>query len=306
MPQMYQVHLIGYDLDTRPRGRLAAGFISLAPEMVLLEKIAGGVSLNVGYTVHLNPELCVSISNVTGELHFQGRQPSSVALGIAMDPECHVINTGYQFPHGQRESAFRGSMRLPLGLAGLEIMERLRDGGPAEFRLTMRGSAFVFNTADKSWDACMFQVDGGAALSAQVQVNRDHWSQQVRNVSPMGSVLVEIPLAVTLDAPWSGIWDQLDKASTHLAQGGESGWEGCIAKVRQALELRAKLDNVPPALAKAGREQDRMERLNEIAKALFHYCSLALHTDKHVTRWTRADAILAFSTLCAVLAAHDP
>lgn len=306
MAVTYPVHFVGYDLDTRPRGRRAAGFISLAPEMVRLEKIAGGVLLNVGYAMHLNPDLCVSISNITGDMHFQGKQPASAALGIAIDPESHVINTGYQFPHGQIESTRRGSLRLPLCLPGLETIERLRDGGPAEFRLTVRGTAFVFNAPEKSWDACAFQVDGGMALAAQVQVNRDHWNQQVRNVSPMGSVLVEIPLAATRDAPWSGIWDQLNKASAHLAQGGESGWEGCIAKVRQALELRARIDPVPSGPGKDSREQDRAERLNELAKALFHYCSLASHSDRHVTRWTRADAVLSLSTLCALLAARDP
>ena len=303
---MHQVHFIGYDLDSRPRGSQPAGTVHFPPEMVRLEKLAGGVLLNVGYTAQLNLGVCASISNVTGELHFQGKQPSSTALGIALDPESHVINTGHRFPRGQAESMFRGCLRLPLNMAGLETIERLRGDGMAVFRLTVRGSAFVFDAAERTWDACMFQVNGGMALAAQVQVNRDHWIQQVRNVSPVGSVLVEIPLAVSRDAPWNAVWDQLDKASAHLAQGGEGGWEGCVAKVRQALELRAQIDKVTPGPAKADRDRDRMERLNDVAKALFHYCSLASHTDKHVTRWTRADAVLAFSALCGLLAARDP
>ena len=279
--------------------------IHFAPEMVRLEKVAGGVLLSLGYTMHLSPGLSVSISNITGEVYFQSTQQSSTALGIAADPESHVVHTGYKLPHGETASRVTGCLRLPLTPAALETIERLREGGPADFRLTVYGSAFVYDVAEKTWDACRVQVEGGMPSSVQIQVGRDHWIQQVRAVSPMGSVLVEIPLAVARTAPWSTVWEQLDKAAEHLTQGGESGWEGCVAKVRQALELRAGIDNVAPGPARADREKDRGERLDDVAKALFHYCSLAVHADRHRTQWSRADAVLAFSTLCALLAARD-
>ena len=34
--------------------------------------MAGGVSLNVGYTLQINPDTCASISSITADLHFQG------------------------------------------------------------------------------------------------------------------------------------------------------------------------------------------------------------------------------------------
>jgi hypothetical protein len=111
---------------------------------------------------------------------------------------------------------------------------------------------------------------------------------------------------VSRNDPWTAVWDQLDKAAAYLTQGGEIGWEGCVAKVRQALELRMQIDKVAPGPVKADRNQDQRERLNDIAKALFHYCSLAVHADRHATRWTRADAVLVFSTLCGLLAIRDP
>jgi hypothetical protein len=303
---MNHVHFTAYDLKGRPQDDGPVGAIHFLSEMVRLEKVTGGALLLIEYTTHLNSGLYASINNITGEIYFQGRQSAPTGLGLAVDPETHILNTGYKFPQGSVESAFTGRLLLPLSPAALEAIERLRDGGPAEFRLTMRGSAFVFNALERTWDACMLQVDGGMTQAARVSVDRDYWSQQVRGVSPLGSVLVEIPLAVTRDAPWKAVWDRLDEASAHLAQGGEMGWEGCIAKIRQALELRAEIENVAPGPERADRDQDRIGRLDGLAKALFHYCSLAVHTDKHLTRWTRADAILAFSAFCALLAARDP
>lgn len=302
---MYPVHFVAYDLASRPQGNSSAGVILFPPDMVRLEKMAGGVSLNVGYTIQLNPDTCASINSITADLYFQGKQPAPTPLGVAADPESHVIHTGYKFPQGGVNNVIQGCLRLPLNLAGLETIERLRDGEQADFRLTMRGSALILDSTEKTWDACLFQVDGGVPMSVKVQVSRDLWTPQVRVVSPMGSVLVEVPLATNRSPPWNTVWEQLDKAAGHLAQGGEGGWEGCITKVRQALELRAQIEKIPPGSAKPDRDQDRRERLNGLAKALFHYSSLAAHADRHTTRWNRADAILAYSTLCAILAAYD-
>lgn len=303
---MYPVHFIAYDLASRPHSNSSAGVIHFPPDMVRIERTAGGVSLNVGYMLQINPDTCASISSITADLYFQGKQSVPVALGVAADPESHVIHTGYKFPQNGINSVIRGCLRLPLNLAGLETIERLRDGEQADFRLTVRGSALILNPTEKTWDACMFKVDGGMPMSAQVQVSRDLWAPQVRAVSPMGSILVEVPLATSRTPPWNTVWEQLDKAAGHLAQGGESGWEGCIAKVRQALELRAKIEKIPPGPPKSDHDQDRRERLNGLAKALFHYSSLAVHADRHTTQWSRADAILAYSTLCAILAVQDP
>jgi len=71
---MKHIHFTAYDLDSRPRGNRSAGVVLFAPETVRLERTAGGASLSFGYAVHLNPDLCVSISNVTGEVSFQGKQ----------------------------------------------------------------------------------------------------------------------------------------------------------------------------------------------------------------------------------------
>jgi hypothetical protein len=170
MSPIRQVHFTAFDLDSRPRGGRSAGVIHFAPEMVRLEKAAGGALLTLGYTVHLNPDLSVSICNVTGEVYFQSTQQSSTALGIAADPESHVVHTGYKFPHGETASRITGCLRLPLSLAALETIERLREGGAADFQLTVHGSAFVFDIAEKTWDASRFQVEGGMPSSVQIQV----------------------------------------------------------------------------------------------------------------------------------------
>jgi hypothetical protein len=91
---MYPVHFIAYDLASRPHGNSPAGVIHFPPDMVRIERVAGGVSLNVGYTLQINPDTCASISSITAELYFQGKQSVPVALGVAADPENYVIHTG--------------------------------------------------------------------------------------------------------------------------------------------------------------------------------------------------------------------
>ena len=75
-------------------------------------------------------------------------------------------------------------------------------------------------------------------------------------------------------------------------------------EVRQAIEVWRKIDDFSGA--KTAKEKNKRERLQDVANALFHYCSLSVHTDHHISHWTRADAILALASLCSLLSARDP
>jgi hypothetical protein len=299
---MNQLSFIAYDNAPRPIGSVSAGNVSFPSEKVWLQKFAGGALLHLGYQINFVQEINVSISNITGEIYFVTPQ-SSVALGLATNPGNHVINSNYKFPGiGQAQSIINSSLQLPLSSAGVETIEKLRSSSEAKFRITFRGSALVFNKSERSWDACRLEIIPDAI---ELHVSRDHWIQQVRNVSPIGSVLVEIPLAVQRKAPWEAVWSEVDRAAASLAQGGEAGWESCVMKVRLALEQMIAIDETPEQ-KKKGRDQNQFQRRTEIAKALYNYCSLWVHADNEKTMCTRADAMLALSTLCALLSSRDP
>ena len=106
--------------------------------------------------------------------------------GYAIDPQCHVIDTGYKFPGlptGEPQTMVRGHLRLPLSLAALETVERLRQGEPFEFTVVMRGSVFVHDKQTKLYETCRFQVGISSGTPIQFRADRDNWIQQWQRVS---------------------------------------------------------------------------------------------------------------------------
>lgn len=300
---MIPVYFIGTDNDARPQSGQAAGNLAFPEKEVSLLKTADGAILRLGYVAHLFPGVCVSLSSITGDIAFCGRK-SILHLGFVFDPICYVIDTDKEFICKTHQSVIRGRLQLSLTLAALEAIERLRAGTSPEFTIALHASAFVLNKQTGLYDACRLQA--GQLGGIQVHADRDIWQSQVRNVSPIGSVLVEIPLAANRAAPWDRVWARIDAAAANLAQGGESGSKNCVSEIRQALDAWRKIDGFEAGVSPAGKQKGKRERLHDTANALYHYCSLSVHADEHQTDWTRADAILALSTLCALLSARNP
>jgi hypothetical protein len=293
------IYFVSYDNVSRPPPSQAVGNLIVSGREVSLVAVAGGAELRLGYTMNLAPGLRLSISSIAA-----ARQQTAIRLGVAVDPLSHVIDTDYVFPHGQKHTMIRSNVRLPLSLASLEAIERIRAFQAPEFTLLLHGTAMVHENATGLDHICCLQV--GSDMPIQFYADRDIWVQHVRNVSPVGSVLVEIPLAVTRAEPWNRVWKALDNAASNLAQGGEMGCKNCVIEVRQALDAWRSIESFEAAASQARRKLDKRQRLHDAASALFHYCSLSVHGDEHQTDWTRADAVLALSTLCALLSARDP
>lgn len=301
---MNQVYFIGYDNYSRPFPNQAAGHIDFPGQRVSLSRTADGAMLRLDYSITLAPGLCISVSGITGEIGFTANQ-SCLALGVALDPHCHVVHTGYKFATGATQSTVQGYLQVPLSLTALEAVERLRQDIPPEFTVVMHGSVLVYDEQTNLYDACRFQVNGNSYDAVRFRADRDNWVRQVRNVSPMGSVLVEIPLAIDRSAPWNQVWKHLESAAEGLAQGGEMGSKHCISEVRQAIESWRQIEKFP-TLGPKDRQQNKQQRLLGVADSLFHYCSLSVHADEHRASWSRADAILALTILRALLSARNP
>jgi hypothetical protein len=298
------IYFTGPNNDARPQPGRAAGSLEFSDKEIFLIKTADGAVLRFAYRMQLVPGVHVLLTAITAEIGFQGKQLHHLPLGIAVDPECHVIDTDYQFPMGGlRQFILSGNLQLPLTRAALEAAERIREGEPPAFTIVLHGSAFVANKETGGYDLC--RVDIAQPGPIQLRADRDVWQSQVRNASPMGSVLVEIPLAVTRDAPWDRVWARLDAASASLSQGGESGNKHCVIEVRQALDAWRKIDQFETTTT-GGKQKDKGQRLRDVANALYHYFSLSAHGDEHQEEWTRAEAILALSSLCALLSARNP
>jgi hypothetical protein len=296
-------YFTAHDNQARPQPGRAAGSFALSDRDFTLSKTAGGALLRLGYAIHLLPGVHVSLSGLTADVLFHGKPQVDLPLGLAGDPACHVIDTDHEFPIGVRQFIIQGHLRLPLTFDALEAIERFRDGGVPEIAVTMNATAFVKNKATGHYEAC--RLDFASPSPVRHALQRDAWLTQMRNAAQVGSVLVEIPLAVTRQPPWDRVWARLDAATADLGQGGESGNKNCVHEVRQALDAWRKIDGIE-AGSKGGKEKDKRQRLHGVANALYHYCSLSAHADEHDTDWSRADAILALATLCGLLSARDP
>jgi hypothetical protein len=180
--------------------------------------------------------------------------------------------------------------------------ERYRDGGPPVFVITLHACALVENKKTGRIDLCKLEVAGPAPI--QLNADRDTWHGQIRNISPLGSVLVEIPLTLERKPPWNSVWSRMNAASANLTHGGESGWKNCVGEVRQAIAAWRQIDEFQAG--KNDPKKDQRQRLHDIANAVHHYCSLSAHDDEHEINWSRSDAVLALSSLCALLSARDP
>jgi hypothetical protein len=297
------IYFTAHDNQARPTAAQAAGTFSLADRDFTLSKTAGGALLRLGYSMHLVPGVHVSLSGITAEFFFHGKHQPELPLGLATDPTCYVIDADHEFRGGVRQFIIQGHLRLPLGLEALEAIERHRDGEVPEIAVVMNATAFVKNKEAGHYEACKLDFASPGPIRHQLQ--RDAWLIQIRNVAKVGSVLVEIPLAVTRQPPWDRVWARLDAAAANLALGGESGNKSCVNEVRQALDIWRKIDGFE-AGSKGGKGKDQRQRLYDIANALYHYCGLSAHADEHDTNWNRADAILSLSVLCGLLSARAP
>src|SRR5258708_17289548 len=116
---MNQLYFTGYDNKSKPNSDRAGGSISFPGQDISLVKTADGGMVRLGYSITLIPDLHISVSSISGEIGVVGKQ-SRRALGVAVDPRCYVINTGYKFPLGGVQSTIKGQLQLPLSLAALE------------------------------------------------------------------------------------------------------------------------------------------------------------------------------------------
>ncbi|MHB0991296.1 MAG: hypothetical protein ACYC0M_08495 [Burkholderiales bacterium] len=300
---MYTIYFTSADNTARPQAGMPAGNIDFKEDQISFDAIAGGTILRFGYSINLTCAIGASLFNLTAELSIVTGD-TNLSLGIAAEPASHVIDTTHEFPHGLgRNFTVNGTFCLPLTLASLESIERRRQGGDVEFIAAIRGTVLVRSELGHPYEPCKIDINGGPSSPIRIRVGKDRWINCLRSMSKFGSVLVEIPLPVARSSPWNEVWKHLEGASVGLAQGGEIGWKSCTSEIRHAIEEWRKIDRFS---SKVDRNKNKQERIQDIANALFHFCSLAAHSDEHTSTWNRADAIVAVACLSALLAARDP
>jgi hypothetical protein len=99
------------------------------------------------------------------------------------------------------------------------------------------------------------------------------------------------------------VWHALRDARDSFDTGGSTGWKNCVTAVRLALEEWRKIEQEDKGLADT-QARTKIQRIDNLRWHLIQLAHYAAHTK--ADEWTRDDALLALSTLSALLAVRKP
>ena len=190
-------------------------------------------------------------------------------------------------------------------LAAFSFYERLREGREPKFRLTVSGDIRYLlappGASPTGREPCSiakpFHQGVGVGYSQRI------WTKMMRDLNLGDSVLVEIPFSSDPPTGWEPVWDALRDARDSFDKGGSTGWKGTATSVRLALEEWRKIeaeDKGPTDLYKRTKSQ----RTDNIRWQLMQLAHFSAHTK--ADEWTRDDALLLLSSVCALLAVRKP
>ncbi|MEK6304446.1 MAG: hypothetical protein AABO41_27470 [Acidobacteriota bacterium] len=271
--------------------RIAGGFKLTLPAVVSLKTVAKD------YPIPLVSDLWATLT--------MGHKSSPLEVGC-IEAETDYTSSESSEPNTlvPRETHFwwRGTF------AELATVEKLRAEKPPEFQVDLWGQLSYLLPSNNSYQirTAPHQVYGQTVISYSKEV----WVDRLRRIGVMENVLIEIPLPPCPSPDWEEIWNALVEARNFFEQGGSTGWKGCVAAVRLALE---KWQKIEPEKHGAGWKAPTMaeresrtwqERVDNLRWDLLQCAHKAPHSS--AAEWSRDDALLMLSTLSALLAERKP
>lgn len=264
--------------------RTADGFVLQIPALLTLERPS-----ETAYALLLE--------NLTASFGFRNEQ-EVVKLG---DARCTS-----QLRSDCREQPIQLSWEW--SLTALATYEALREGRVPGFDVTIAGNLRHVLPGDPGREP--ISVAHPVYEHGQLTYSRDLWVRMLRDLNIRDAVVVEIPFTSDPPTAWEGVWSALEDARNAYDQGGTAGWKACIANVRHALEEWRSIEQEdqgpgwqrPPT----GDLHDRtkVQRAENLRWHLLQFAHLAPHSKAR--DWDRDDALLALSTLTALLASRKP
>ena len=188
-----------------------------------------------------------------------------------------------------------------LTLQAFAVYESIRAGGEPQFHVMLTGD-IRYVLAGQGWkEAC--SIASPFTQHGFIKYSRDAWTTMLRELKVQDTVLIEIPFPSDPPSGWEPVWHALRDALDSFDTGGSTGWKNCVASVRLALEEWRNIekeDQGPNDL----KSRTRVQRMDALRWTFMQYAHFAPHT--RADEWTRDDALLALSTLSALLAVRKP
>lgn len=137
----------------------------------------------------------------------------------------------------------------------------------------------------------------------EVSYSQEVWTKMMRETNLRDSILLEIPFPSDPPGGWEPVWSGLRDARDSFDTGGSTGWKNCITGARLALEEWRKIEPEDKGPADP-QSRTKLQRIDNLRWHLIQLAHYAAHTK--ADEWTRDDALLALSGLCALLSVRKP
>jgi hypothetical protein len=192
----------------------------------------------------------------------------------------------------------------------IERIEKIRDGGNVMIYPNFQYALISPGTAMPGWPQPQrpIRVPFPGQPTA-VRVDAHQWVKDVLEqwqLAAAVSLVVAIPVGTATDEHRT-IISRLSTAKQRLIAGTPDDLKASVAASREACELLRKMR--PAAVNPVREQRDLAEReavildkMTELAQALFSYNSAASHTDPHLRdiAWRRENAVLALGTAASL------
>ena len=255
----------------------------------MISRTIAGLRLRLRVPLHLEPRrpqfASVVVIAPSAELHLRRGDGGPTLIGRALAAPADAVPLN---PEGYREIEFV----FELTDVAVSSIDALRSDKGPEFDLVTSG-AVVGSIDGSRMDTLPARFHG----SLQIGVPIHDWIALLRGVGLSHAILFEVRPGNQMPPEFVAIWKAIEDAETDLRRGGPSGWRGCVAAVRHAMELWAGAQ--PPTRPSEG-DKSIARRIDELRVGLRSFTNVAHHST--ADQWTRADAVAALSTAASLLA----
>jgi len=243
---------------------------------------------------------------ITGSIH--GNSGRNLNLGTAAPVLKQLgfsVREGGNTPYTTQVAA-----EWTLSDTAIERIEKIRDGGNIVLYPTVQYALIAPGASMPGWPQPQrpIRVPGPGQPTA-IRIDAHQWVQNILEQWQLAaaiSLVIALPAGTATDEHRT-IVDRLATAKRLLVAGKPEDLKGSVAASREACELLRKMR--PATVNSAAQQRDLAEReavildkMTELAQALFSYDSAASHTDPHLRdiAWRRENAVLALGTAASL------
>lgn len=304
-------------IEIRSHGDTYIGSVTFneSPQRLYAERTADGFRLQLPITISFRRVPRGAPMPLLGNFHgiiYAGEESGpKIQIGEMRMDDWHKGGT-YDKPENSGEYEHQDYMIWSGSLVQLAVYEKIRDGRQPKFEIRFTGELCFLLPTNHQYHMARTEPDQFFNRSGNLRLSypKEVWIDMLRGLGVAENVLVEIPLPGHVSSDWDEVFRALAEARRYFEQGGSTGWKGCVAAVRLALEKWQgieKEDMGPGWKAPTMQERKdrtKRQRLDNVRWHLYQCAHLGPHSS--ADDWTRDDAILLLSTLSALLAERRP